>query len=1062
MLNIYKASAGSGKTHTLTQKFIFLSFSEPLRFMNILAVTFTNKAAGEMKERIIKELAILSKNPQKSSFFNDLTQKFNISERQISIQANNNLTKILHNYTFFNISTIDSFVQKVIRAFAFELKLPNTYALELDIDRVATDLTDELILSLNENNSLKKWLIQYANDKINEGKSWDFRNDITNFSKQLFKEDFYKIFDEIDISDDNFEKKMIEILKISYTIKSNYEKEFDNLIEKGRKITISSGIDNVKGRSIGYLRNFFINNSDYEVTLNNTLKKALDEDNWWTKSTKENIKSQWRNTIDALSATLKQLISLEKNEGRNYFSALNIKSNIFDFGVLSKLNNLLPEYRDKNNTLLISDITILLKKIIGNNEAPFVYEKIGNRFKNIMIDEFQDTSGFQWHNFNPLILNSLSYNYENLIVGDVKQSIYRWRSGDWRLLHSKIKKQIGKSYIKEISLDTNWRSKKEIVLFNNAVFKILPEILKEKINSIEGITDEYLHLADVIPQAYFDTEQKVSPNNQNGGYVDISFYNSSDWKESVDTEIVKLIDDLLIDYSAGDIGVLVRTNNDANRIMKLLLKHISELPDDKKYNVISAESLLLNNSIAVKLIIDILKYLVNPENYINIIQVVINFLRLKKEPIEDKIFFIKSLQDAELYLPENFYINFTQFIHESLFELTEKFINIFELNSFTTEIPFIRSFQEVISDYINRSGADITGFLSFWENNSHKLSVQLSDQKDSVQIMTVHKSKGLAFNVVIMPFIDWNLNPKSTVLWADTKNTPFNQFPYLPISYNQKLAKSSFQKYFIEETIYSYMDNINMLYVAFTRAKERIYGYAKVSKTMKYNSISENLYKTFVEFENYSKNQNLLKLNTYFDKSNFELGDSSIVFAKQNNTNNNFSLKSYPSNDWTKNIAIIAHAEDLIAETVEVRRNAMKFGILMHEILGNLSTKDDIDTIVDKMNTLGKISNNDKPIIKEQIYNLFTNSQFADWFSPKWKIFSEREILTRYGTTKIPDRVIINEQEIKVIDYKFGSPRPEHKKQVKDYCNLLKDIYPDKKIEGYLLYADELDIIKVN
>ncbi|MBN2662103.1 MAG: UvrD-helicase domain-containing protein [Bacteroidales bacterium] len=1059
MLNIYKASAGSGKTHTLTKDFIFLSFNEPSRFMSILAVTFTNKAAGEMKERIISELAILSTKPLKSAFFDDIKNHFKLTESQISNKARKNLTKILHNYTFFNISTIDSFVQKVIRAFAFELQIPNSYALELDSEKVATELTDELILGLDENENLQKWLIQYANEKISEGKNWDFRDSIMNFSKQLFKEDFYNIFDELNISDEEFSSKMNEILKICYSLINLYEKDFNALIEKGVKIIEKSGINNVKGQKINYLCNFFLKNSDYSVILNNTLQKAFDEDDWWSKSTKEDLKSQWRNTLDALSAVLEELINLEQTKGKEYFSALNIKTNIFNFGVLNNLSNLLPEYREKNNSLLISDITLLLKKIIGNNEAPFVYEKIGNKFKNIMIDEFQDTSGFQWHNFKPLILNSLAFDYYNLIVGDVKQSIYRWRSGDWRLLHSKIKEEIGKSYISEVTLDTNWRSKKEIVQFNNAVFQVLPKILKQKIVADNVLNAEFTEMTNVITEAYKDTVQKIAPKHNTGGFVKIQFYNNVEWKETVDQEIICLLTQLLEKYSPGDIGILVRTNGDANRIMKLLLKHISELTDDKKFNVISAESLLLSNSLAIKILIDVLKFIVMPENYILLIEIILHNNRLQKLPVDDKLFFIKNLDEAKDFLPEEFIEQFNNFIHLSLFELVEKLLIIFNLNNFETEIPFIRSFQEIISDYINNAGSDIAGFLNFWDNNSHKLSVQLSDQKNAVQIMTVHKSKGLAFGVVIMPYIDWNLNPKaSTVLWANTTNTPFNQFPFLPINYNSDLSKSNFQQNYIEETIYSYMDNLNMLYVSFTRAKERIYAFAKSSKSNTNNSISDNLLNTFVDYGKYENNNISLKLNNYWDKlySVFQIGDENIVYCEAKiGEFKNFVSNSYPSNDWTKNIAIIAHAEDLIAETVEVRRNAMKYGIMMHGILSSLVTKNDVNKIVDDMKLVGKITDSDAQDIIKLIIELFENEQFAEWFNPKWEVFSEKEILTKYGATKIPDRVIANDSEIIVIDYKFGSERPEHKKQIKEYVYLLKDIYQDKKVSGFLLYAEE-------
>ncbi len=1065
MLNIYKASAGSGKTHTLTRDYIFLSFSEPSRFMNILAVTFTNKAAGEMKERIIEELALLSINPTKSGFYEDIKHEFKLSEKIIALKSKANLTKLLHNYTFFSISTIDSFVQKVIRAFAFELQIPNSYNINLDIDKVSEDITNELIEGLDENKNLQNWLTLYAYEQMAQGKKWDFRENIIKFSKQLFKEDFYKIFDEIKISDKEFIDKMSDLLKKCYSIINKYEADFIILKQKGQKIIDKSGFNNVKGATIKYLRNLFFSDT-FEISMNNTLQKAYDNNEWWSKSTKESVKSERRNTIDALVDLLNQLIDFEQDKGLDYFSAQVIKKNIFDFGVLNNLNNLLPEYRTKNNLLLISDVTLLLKKIIGNNDAPFIYEKIGNRYKNIMIDEFQDTSGFQWHNFKPLISNSLAFDNFNLIVGDVKQSIYRWRSGDWRLLHSKIKREIGKNYVNETSLDTNWRSKKEIINFNNSIFTVLPKILQNKANTEVEFSNELQELADILPQAYKDAVQKIASKNNSGGYVEIKFINDRSWKDIVDEEIPVLIDDLLEKgYSAGDIGILVRTNADANRIMQLLLNYISQLPENKRYNIISAESLLLSNSFAVKILVNVMNFIINPKNYIFLIEIITDIKRLNNEIIDEyKIFEIKSLEDAKYFLPDDFSSSFDKFINLSLYELIEKLISIFELNSYDNEIPFIRSFQEVISGFINNAGADIAGFLQFWDDNSHKLSVQLSDQKDAVQVMTIHKSKGLAFGIVIMPYIDWKMYPKAgNVIWVNTENSPFNEFKYFPLSFESKIAKSHFKNDYASEIIYSFMDTINMLYVAFTRAKERIYGFGKVSKNKDGQAISDYLYQAISESNKLISDSNLINLTEFWDSNEltFKMGDENKIFAKTSEQTKNFELLSYPSYDWTNNIAIIAHAEDLIAETVETRRNAMKHGIIMHQIFEKISSPNDIDKVINEFAEQGKLSDFDIEEIKRMFTKIFENKIVTSWFNDNWEVFSEKEILTRYGTTKIPDRVIANDKEIIVIDYKFGSKRPEHKRQIKTYSSLLKDIYPNKSISAYLLYVEKNIIEKV-
>ncbi len=1070
MLNIYKASAGSGKTHTLTREFLFLSFENPFKFKNILAVTFTNKAAGEMKERIINELFILSINPKDSDFFKDLKNKFDIDEQQIKKNAENNLSKILHNYSSLNISTIDSFVQKVIRSFAFELRVPSSYVIEMDTQKVANSITDELILKLADDNNLRKWLISFAFDKMDEGKKWDFRDSIADFAKQLFSESFYSAYEKFNLSKEDFIININNLNTHCNSIISSYREKIKSLQNKGIQIINTSAIPEKLSSKIKYLRNFFLKNLDsFNIELNATLQKALDENDWWSKATKNDIKMQWQGSIDLLVSVMNEILTFNKENEKNYFSAKIIKNNIYNLGIINYLYNLLPEYRLKNNALLISDLTLFLKKIIGNenNDAPFIYEKIGSRFQNIMIDEFQDTSDFQWQNFKPLIADSLANGFFDLIVGDVKQSIYRWRNGDWRLLHSKIKIDLAGNQIKETSLDTNWRSKKNIVLFNNTIFSVLPKLLQQNAADEAENFNIPADLQDIIPEIYKDVVQKTAKNKAQDGYVKINFYNEQNWKESVNEQIPHQIDELLEIYSPGDIAILVRTNTQADEIMQLLLKHISKKPDKDKYKIISAESLLLSNSLAVKIIINALKLVQKPEQSIFAVEIAANFLQLKKLSLDNhKLFSVKEFDELKEFIPEDFIALFPKLNHYSLFELIEKIISIFELNIFVTETPFIRALQEHVSSFIQTQNADLSVFLDFWEEKSSSLSVQLSEIKDAIQIMTVHKSKGLDFNVVIVPYLDWNINPRKSILWTQTKNSPFAEIPFLPLNISNDMLKSHFANEYIYELFYSYIDTLNILYVAFTRAKERIYSYAKILKTKnaKSSKISSLLFETLKNTDA-SDNELLINLKEHLNMSDliFEIGnpDEQKELEKNENKPKIFKIDNYPAHDWTDAIKIIAHSTDFIAQTVKTRRNAMKYGILMHSIFEQIKSFNDVEKVIEEMLYNEKITKKDATEINLIIKKLFERETIRNWFSPQWEIFAEKEILTRFGETKIPDRVIAKDKQIIVIDYKFGDKRSEHKRQVRNYMKLLQDIYPQKNISGFLLYVEENEIENV-
>lgn len=1067
MLNIYKASAGSGKTYTLVNEYIKLALNK--NFADILAVTFTNNAASEMKNRIIDELYQMAINNKESGLLKSFSENYkNIDERSKLL-----LSKILHNYSDFQISTIDSFVQRVIRAFTFELGINSSYTLELDQSYIIKQITDELFLEIDDNKTLQNWLTDYTFDKIDDAAGWNVRSSIESFANELFKENFYNLSENLNSSEnESFLNKIENLRSFCYGVKNNSEKEFKEFQERAKE-HIRQNFANLDGAIFGYYEKIF-NSAPGKPEINKTVEKTLEYE--FPKNQAKNI-DLLRNFVDLF---LKPFIKFTEKNAANYIAAKKLLNSLYNLGLIVELRTILNNYRSENNVLFILDLTVLLKKLIGDTDAPFIYEKIGSKLQNFMIDEFQDTSDFQWFNFRPLIQNSLASGNNNLIVGDVKQAIYRWRNGNWELLHKQIKQDFNVSQYKELNLDTNYRSLPNIISFNNILFgkDALPTLMAKKVSA------ENAELNSLFMDVYSDSAQKPKPNAKNGGFVHFEFINDEFSNESI-KRFTELIEDLLglknnqPKFLPGDIGVLTRKNDESNKIVNTLLEINAN--SDRKFNIISEESLLISNSKAVKILLNSLKFIhlfhktrkktnTKGGSYLpHLIEIVNDFKLLKNLKYDIHIAAkIKSINDIKGLIPDDFVALTDKFLNYGLIELIEKLISIFKLNELdengkNDEIPFIRSFQEQITDYVSSKSPSIVGFLDYWENKGNKATVKLSEVKDAIEVLTIHKSKGLAYKVVIMPFINWKYELKPNSLeWFKTKNTLFEKFiDFVPLEVSKNLEETDFSVQFQEKSVLSFLDNLNLIYVAFTRAKSAIYGFAQISKTGNENQMGALLHSTIIENET---------LKQYLiNNTNFNFGEEpQIITSSEKSTDENsrlnideFKYSEYPAHDWTDNIAIISHAQDFIAEAMENRRVAIKKGIIIHEILENTFELSKMQEIANEKALKYELSAQEIKDILQHLKFLEQNETFTSWFDQKWEVYAEREILTSSGDIFIPDRVIKNNEKIIVIDYKSGAKRREHKNQLKYYYELLRNIYPDKQIEGYLLYITENEISKI-
>ncbi len=1086
-LKIYKASAGSGKTHSLTEEYLKLAALYPENFKRILAVTFTNKAAEEMKQRILESLNEIISLGVKADFFhlfasiNPNAEEFVIIEKAKTIRDS-----ILHNYSFFSLSTIDSFVQKVIKSFTYEIGVESGYRIELDSEKVLADLTDMLYRQIDVDDDLRNYLIHFANFKMNEGKNWDFRAEINKLAREIFKEQFH-ITDNQNEKENEYEYILDYFNKIE-EIKNSFEQKMLEIGNSASKVFSNQKVDSsALGQNFKYLSNYLANkitdpeNQDSFIPTDTVISMLDDVERWSNKTAKKEIKDLIQNLYYELNPLLNNALSLIQSEYKFYLGAINILSAFHAFGILRKLSALLPEYRNQNNILLISDTTRILKEIIAGNDAPFIYEKIGNRFRHILIDEFQDTSGFQWDNFKPLIKNNLAEGQQNLIVGDIKQSIYRWRGGDWSLLLSKVEQEIGQENVQHENLKVNWRSKKNILDFNNSIFKNISDKLQQLFdNEFADVVDKQEESKwkelynNVISRAYADTFQEL-PNlsGKKGGRVKIRFFKlvkgdtKKDWQEKVAIELPETIEQLLTqkNYQPGDIAILVRKNDEGKAIANLLLDYQESNTYALKYQIISSDSLMLANSPAIQILINAMHYILDEHDLIHLhalIAVFISTFNAESE-LNDVHFNSSATKDIVEFLPAQFFKNLEYYRRVGIYEMSEQLCQVFSLNQIEGQSAYIQTFKDIIADFGQNEATDLGAFLQWWNEKGKSNSVQLSDQQDAVKILSIHKSKGLAFKVVIIPYCDWPLKPnplQETIIWTESDVAPFNQFKRFPVIYRKYLVNSIFYKEYYQELLYSMIDALNMLYVAFTRPREEliIMAPAKEIKDGKYYSIADLL---FDSVKNNSMDNNLVDLTEHYaDESGiFELHEGYLdidgdKFVKDHNEKPTFIMDDYPLGDWNQKISIVNHAEDFFMKSMEYIENKVNYGTLMHEIFSRIKDGKEIDSIVDEFYFAGKIGSEERKNLITKVQEMISRPIVSDWFSDNWQVKTEDAILDVTGKIRIPDRVIMKHDETLIIDFKFGDYFHESVNQVKEYMDLLKSMnYPN--VKGFVYYAEK-------
>ena len=777
---IVKASAGSGKTYRLTQDYLDLLLAgDPQRYKHILAVTFTNKATEEMKSRVIEALHELSR-----------------SDDARAPQAADALRRMLHDYGCFSVSTIDKFFQTVMRAFAREIGQYASYRVELDDDAVLAQVVDRMLDSISDpaNSLLLRWLKDYSFDLVEQGKSWSMAAPLKEMAGHFLDESF--LLKMRHVSHILADKERIG------TFRKKLSGMIDGFEQEARRIGTAAlalmgryGMvpEDFKGKSRGPMRVFRKwMAGNFEAPNAETLRKAFDG----------------FPEREALSELVEAAIAHYEAGHLVWNSARVIRDNLHLLGIYADVHQHLQEYLQENNVVLLRQSTDLLSRIIADDDTPFVYEKIGNRYDHILLDEAQDTSILQWNNFRPLFANSVAQGSRNLVVGDIKQSIYRWRGSDWRLMSEYLYRDLGRAAIHDETLAENWRSGAAVVGFNNAVFSCIGPVLEDE--------PEQAAIGREIGRIYGDCAQQIPAQHAGDpeGYVRLTFLPDENWKEAA---LDRMVDDIAAlraeGYEYKDITVLVRKNTQGAEVAAhLMARDISVLTED---------SLQIGASPCIGRLMALLASQVDPDDPVNQL--------------------MASQLGVEVSVSES----------GSLYETCERLLGEPAIAPTEADLPFVHAFLDAVLAWQEKYGSSLRGFVKWWDETGFKKAICAPDGQNAVRIMTIHKAKGLSLDAVIIPFVDDPFTPPTLLLptlWCETSG-PFAELGLIPLKSTRKLLETCFAADYEQECIYEYVDVVNTWYVAFTRARTRLLLYAPQpgGANYKLKSIADALYRIYAD-----------------------------------------------------------------------------------------------------------------------------------------------------------------------------------------------------------------------
>ena len=1078
-LTVYKASAGSGKTFTLACEYIKLLIDNPYSFRSILAVTFTNKATEEMKLRILSQLYGIWKGlPESRDYLDIITRALGISQQQAAEKAGVALRHLIHHYNYFRVETIDSFFQSVLRNLARELDLTANLRIGLNDRQVEEMAVDHLIESLDKESIVLKWLIGYIFANISDNKSWNVIGAIKKFGENIFRDDYKNNSHQLSalVEKDFFavyQKRMRQLRDEATKAMADYAQQFERITrEAGLEPSSYAG----KNRGIcSYFNKLKGNKFSDANCINKTLNDCMESAEKWTTKSSADREVILRLAETQLMDLLRRAENDRKTKWRDYSSANATLRHLNELQLLNRIESKVRDLNNEANRFLLSDTQYLLHGLISESDSPFIFEKVGCHLEHIMIDEFQDTSTVQWMNFKVLLNECMSHAtghndqlVNNLIVGDVKQSIYRWRSGDWRLLNN-IEDQFDnpKKQLDVETLATNYRSDRNVINFNNAFF-------------VEAAQQEYNELAETIPEtaqqlltAYADVEQEVPEKKKVQGYVEVRLLKTQEEDDENDAEnkedrmmqlCLQTVDELTArGVPTHRIAILVRNNRTIQDIAAYFMEH-------SDYEMVSDEAFRLDASQAVQILITALKLLMHPA---------------------DDIARATLLKFAHTYLNDEKVVeliteNRQKLLEMPLLDLTERLfteLHLGEIEDMKVQSAYVCAFYDKLNSFLTDNSSDIEAFLQEWENNLHEKSIH-SDGIEGIRLITIHKSKGLEFDHVIMPYCDWQLE-KANTIWCTPQEAPYNELPLVPVDFSAKQMKGSiYEDDYHHEHLQNIVDNLNLLYVAFTRASHNLYVFGKRASTAYRSGIIEKSLETVAEKLKQNAEKEAYEMLT--DAVNVEL-EGIGTDSKTNDIIFKYGEPVVPKQKVKMEMKINRNVFTMPAEMMQIDINVspklpefrqsnksrdlikgdeqeeqqkfyIKMGTVLHSLFSTIRTRDDIEGALKQLELDGVLydENISRDRVEKMIRKRLESDKVSDWFSDRWKVFNECSIISTDKDGNMvehrPDRVMKDEHETVVVDFKFGKPKPEYHDQIKGYMKLLESM-GHAHVKGYLWYV---------
>lgn len=1031
---VYNASAGSGKTFTLVKEYlkILLQSTDDYLFQKILAITFTNKAAGEMKERVLSSLLSFS-NENSGDMLDLMVAETGLEIPVIQKRSKRILQSILQNYTAFQIKTIDSFTNKLIKSFAYDLGLSLDFEVELDADAVLEEVIDIIISKIGVDKELTDILVTFAKQKTLEDKSWDVSRELREISRLLLNENHIHALQKIENKSIADFKELEKKIKIA---QKEAEKEFKVIGEEGLKIIDHAGIDH-KDFYYSQFPKFFLNLiSDMSKISFDTDKgfgKSVAAETFYTKGKPSEVKTK----IDSVVHELLGLYFKVKNLFSTYLLNKLILKNIIPLAIIKSINQVLEEVKTENNIRLNAEFNQIISEHLREQPAAFIYEKIGEKFKHFFIDEMQDTSVLQWENLIPLIENALSEeNASLLLVGDAKQAIYRWRGGKAEQFIDLSTKGNNPFLIEKVEkdLDTNYRSYSEIIDFNNRFFTHVSKYF---------LKDAYKNL--------YKTGNSQKFNKKEGGFVQLNFIsecaNVQERDEVFPEKVYETILELDRQFDRNEICILVRKRDQGIAIANFL--------SEMKIEIVSSETLLIKNNAKVDFIIHMLHFLMDDDNddaKFAVIEYLYNHLAIQT----DKHTFISNLvilkKDEMFRSLENYsiYYNSQKFDQSPFYESVEEIIRSFKL--LDESDAYVQFFLDFVLEFTQRKSQNNAGFLDIWEQKKDKLSIVASSNKNAVQIMTIHKSKGLEFPVVIYPYdLDMyrQINPQT---WYDKlEKEKYNNFENILVSSSAQIERTGDygKEIFKNQTEELELDNFNLLYVALTRAKEQLFIISEKREIKDKKKFYSHFFIDFLQNTGLWSDDILV----------YEFGSKERLSAKGEDKTNVEVQQEYISTSWQDHQINIVPSSELIRDSE--REEAITFGNLVHEMMAGILTEKDIEQTVLKFINKGLVSKNDQQRMEELIKKIVSHRDLTIYFQADSIVMNEREILTKDGQILIPDRMVFDGNKVAIIDYKTGKQEKEHEQQINNYALVLQEM--DFEIhERILVYiGKEIEVKKV-